>query len=169
MNRYPRCYAQYNESENGRSLGVFVGISTITPFLRIAGQHNPKKPWKAIIFPTCSHTIQELLSVLRRFPNLVHLKLPEPQDLQLGFEWGPWCGNVFDGPEGEAFGRRLMQERAETIELAANFALAGLPNLRELLIGDQRVNLTLNDNGQPDLSWPWTGRMEQYVNEWWSN
>lgn len=38
-----------------------------------------------------------------------------------------------------------------------------LPNLRHLSFGEEWANLTVNDNGQPDLTWPWTGRMEQYM------
>jgi hypothetical protein len=87
----------------------------------------------------------------------------------LGFDGGHWCGNAYDGPEGKAYGRSVTQQGAEATELAANTTLGILPHLKSLIIGFQHANLTINDGGQPDMTWPWTGRMEQYTYEIWQD
>lgn len=70
---------------------------------------------------------------------------------------------MFDGPEGRAYGRHVAQQTAELTEFAGRLVLDELPGLAELAIGSEGVNLTRDDHGQPDMSWPWTGRMEQYT------
>lgn len=86
----------------------------------------------------------------------------------MGFDGGHWCGNAYDGPEGRAYGRQVTQESAEATEFAANITMRALPRLKSLKIGPgSSANLTLNDHGQPDMIWPWTGRMEQYTYDVW--
>lgn len=85
----------------------------------------------------------------------------------MGFDGGHWCGNAYDGPEGRAYGRQVTQEGVETTELAAQIAMSVLPHLKSLAIGTESANLTLNQFGQPEMTWPWTGRMEQYKYEIW--
>ncbi|CAN8106292.1 unnamed protein product [Discula destructiva] len=126
--------------------------------------HNP--PYYAP--ETDGAVLKAYLSVLRRFPNLKQLRLPASHDLALGFDGGPWCGNAYDGPDGREYGRQVTQQAAETVELAANITLAELPALKELLVGEQCANLTFSDTDQPDMTWPWTGRMEQYTYDIWS-
>ncbi|KAJ0108284.1 hypothetical protein J7T55_005261 [Diaporthe amygdali] len=99
--------------------------------------------------------------------DLENLQLPPSSDLDLGFDGGHWCGNAYDGPEGRVYGRAVTQQDAETTELAANITLSALPHLKSLRIGSACANLTLNGRGQPDMTWPWTGRMEQYTYEIW--
>ncbi|KAL1849913.1 hypothetical protein Daus18300_013108 [Diaporthe australafricana] len=112
-------------------------------------------------------TMKRYLQVLALFPNLESLQLPESMDLDLGFDGGPWCGNAYDGPEGREYGRQVTREGSETTEVAANMTLSALPRLNSLRIGSARANLTLNGRGQPDMTWPWTGRMEQYTHDIW--
>lgn len=85
----------------------------------------------------------------------------------MGFDGGHWCGNAYDGPEGRAYGRQVARDGAETTELAAQVAMSVLPRLKSLAIGTESANLTLNQSGQPEMTWPWTGRMEQYTYEIW--
>lgn len=61
----------------------------------------------------------------------------------------------------------VVQEGAETAELAANITMSILPHLKNLSIGWDSVNLTVNSLGLPDMTWPWTGRMEEYTYEIW--
>lgn len=110
---------------------------------------------------------QEYLRVFAHFPNLENLQLPASHHLDMGFDGGAWCGNAYDGPEGRAYGRSVTQEHAETTQLAANVTMDALPRLKSLQVGSESANLTLNDLGQPDMTWPWTGRMKQYTYEIW--
>jgi hypothetical protein len=110
-------------------------------------------------------TYQIYLQLLAQFPNLENLQLSYSGDLDLGFDGGAWCGNAYDGANGRAYGRMVIQEGAETIEFAANMAMAILPHLKSLRIGFSHANLTRNDVGNPDMTWPWTGRMEQHTYE----
>lgn len=111
--------------------------------------------------------IQRYLNVLALFPNLENLRLPDSSNLELGFDGGPGCGNAYDGPGGRAYGRMVVQKGAETTELAANIAMSILPHLKSLSIGPDIANFTVNSHGVPDMTWPWTGRMEQYTYEIW--
>lgn len=61
----------------------------------------------------------------------------------------------------------VEQEGAEATELAANITMSILPHLKSLNIGPDSANLTVNGQGIPDMTWPWTGRMEQYTYDIW--
>ncbi|KAH8897819.1 hypothetical protein GQ53DRAFT_818082 [Thozetella sp. PMI_491] len=108
--------------------------------------------------------LREILAILSRFTKLKELHLPYSAELDLGFDGGPWCGNAYDGPDGRAYGRQIVQEGAETTEVAAGIIMEALPNVN-FSIGDSSPNITYNKMGKPVLSWPWTGRMEQYTLE----
>ncbi|KAH8746067.1 hypothetical protein F5883DRAFT_585822 [Diaporthe sp. PMI_573] len=88
------------------------------------------------------------LQLLAQFPNLENLQLPSFDELDLGFDGAQW--------QGRGYGRSVTQEGAETTELAANMTMGILPHLKSLSIGPRHANLTINDVGQPDVTWPWT-------------
>ncbi|KAJ9150697.1 hypothetical protein NKR23_g3382 [Pleurostoma richardsiae] len=109
--------------------------------------------------------LKAILAVLSRFPRLEHLGLPSAEHLDLDFDGGPFCGNAFEGAQGRAFGRVLLEESLIAMEFAANMTMAALPQLKSLSIGLQQPNLMKNETGETYISWPWTGRIEEYVHE----
>ncbi|KAG8162886.1 hypothetical protein KVR01_007364 [Diaporthe batatas] len=110
-----------------------------------------------------TQTLKRYVQLISQFPNLERLSLPASHELDLGFDGGPWCGNAYDGPDGREVDRWVRQDGAETAELAANITLAALPYLKSLTVGIDHGNVTVNDRGQPEVAWPWTGRMEQWA------
>ncbi|KAG6357350.1 hypothetical protein INS49_013226 [Diaporthe citri] len=162
---------------DGWTLGMLQSIFRATPNITTLHMEGPLRVPDEVLtglragkypYPEYQQeTIKAYLNVLALFPNLENLHLPASSNLELGFDGGPWCGNAYDGPSGRAYGRRVVQEDAETTELAANITMSILPHLKSLSIGWDSANLTLNSHGLPDMTWPWTGRMEQYTYEIW--
>ncbi|USP81294.1 hypothetical protein yc1106_08568 [Curvularia clavata] len=109
--------------------------------------------------------LKEHLEYLSRFSNLTSLRLPRVPGLGLGFDGGAWCGNAYEGVDGRAYGRSVMQERAEVEERAGEIVLEVLPRLEQLRIGSSQPNITVNKEGKKELVWPWTGRMREYTYE----
>lgn len=58
-----------------------------------------------------------------------------------------------------------MKQRVEATELAAGIVMAELPHLKGLTIDSTRVNLTRSEDGDLEMSWPWTGRLDEYAYE----
>jgi hypothetical protein len=114
-----------------------------------------------------AEALKRYLSILAQFSHLEELRLPAAHELDLGYEGGAGCGNAYFGESGRAYGRMVAQEDAETIEAAAAIVHDALPQLKSFTIGSQSPNITLNDAGRMEMSWPWTGRMEEYTYEVW--
>lgn len=112
--------------------------------------------------------LKRYLSNIAQFSQLEELRLPPAFELDLGFDGGPGCGNAYFGKEGRAYGRAVTRQSAETTEVAARIVHEALPKLKSLSIGSQCPNLTRNDAGTMDMSWPWTGRMTEYTYEVWN-
>ncbi|KAF1965164.1 hypothetical protein BU23DRAFT_575133 [Bimuria novae-zelandiae CBS 107.79] len=82
-----------------------------------------------------SRPLDRHLKFLTKFPNLTSLALPSAGHLGLSFDGGPGCGNVYFGRGGRAYGRQVTEERAKTVEEAANMAMEALPHLKHLSVG----------------------------------
>lgn len=107
------------------------------------------------------------LDLLARFENLTTLTLPYAFDLGLGFDGGPGCGNAYDGAGGHAYGRQVVRERVEVTERAAREVLKKIPGLKQLGIGSGLRNVTVNEDGEAEVTWPWTRRLKEYTYDMW--
>lgn len=103
------------------------------------------------------------LSVISQFAHLEELRLPDSSKLDLGFDGGPWCGNAYFGEGGRELRRQVIRRGAETTEKAARIVREILPSLKCFTIGSERPNITLGGDGDVELVWPWTGKMEEYL------
>jgi hypothetical protein len=43
--------------------------------------------------------------------------------------------------------------------------IENLPHLTALTIGRRRANITRNEEGMGNATWPWTGRMDEWLME----
>lgn len=111
---------------------------------------------------------EQHLRLLSRFENLTSLKLPSTWQLGIGVLDGrSVCGNAYMGPGGRARWRREERRSAAAIEQAGNTTLRMLPRLRQLMIGGYKGNITVGEEGQREVVWPWTGRLEECTYEEW--
>ncbi|KAK4206151.1 hypothetical protein QBC37DRAFT_329299 [Rhypophila decipiens] len=127
--------------------------------------------------PGMEKVLQSYLKVISHLPSLRTLKLPPAYGLGLGLDNSPRCGNIYEGPEGRAYGRQESRQRAATVELASRFALQEMPCLAELAVGGDEtssinhtrtcVGVTNGTAKIPEVRWPWTGRMEEWTFEEW--
>lgn len=102
---------------------------------------------------------------MSKLPNLRHLELPESSELDLGFYgWEP-CGNAYFGQDGRRLGRDTAKESALTTEKAGVIVIGQLPGLEKLHVDGYRANITTNDDGTVELTWPWTGRLDEWAYE----
>ncbi|OTB19455.1 hypothetical protein K445DRAFT_19062 [Daldinia sp. EC12] len=108
---------------------------------------------------------QRYLSIISKFPKLEQLCLPESSELELGFKGGSRCGNSYRGPKGKEYGRSVTRRSIEITELAGDMVTKAIPNLKILSIGDCQATLIHNDNGDVEVVWPWTGKVEDFVSE----
>ncbi|KAI2616774.1 hypothetical protein GGR54DRAFT_641366 [Hypoxylon sp. NC1633] len=111
--------------------------------------------------------LKKVMSVISRFPQLEELHLPESSELDLGFDGGAWCGNAYEGPEGREYGRQVDRQRMETTEAAGSIVVDSLPHLKRFSIGSTPANITRSEDGNVQVSWPWTGREDEYVHDFW--
>lgn len=110
---------------------------------------------------------QDFANSLTRFPHLKTLELPDSSELHLGWDGGPWCGNAYDGPGGDALHRWVYHELAKATDLATSIVLKMLPNLEDLSIGGYGANITRDQRGEVNATYPWTGRIEAWTYEMW--
>jgi hypothetical protein len=97
--------------------------------------------------------------------NLTHLDLPDSSSLSLGFSGGPDCGNVYFGKEGRIHLREVTKEGAEATEEGGDIVVANLPYLTSFTIGETKANITRTGDGTVNATWPWTGRMDEWLME----
>jgi hypothetical protein len=105
------------------------------------------------------------MDVLAGLENLTHLDLPESSSLGLGFNGGPGCGNVYFGKEGRIYLRQVTQEGAEATEKGGDIVVANLPHLTSFTIGGTKANITRTKERIVNATWPWTGRMDEWLVE----
>jgi hypothetical protein len=105
------------------------------------------------------------MDVLTGLENLTHLDLPESSSLGLGFDGGPWCGNAYFGKQGRIYLREVTKEGAEATEKGGDIVVANLPHLTSFTIGGMEANITHNEEGMINATWPWTGRMDEWLME----
>ncbi|KAI0103920.1 hypothetical protein GGR51DRAFT_522900 [Nemania sp. FL0031] len=121
-----------------------------------------------IEYPAVSNkdtSLEEVLQLLGNLQNLTHLELPDASLLHLGWEGGPWCGNAYDGPYGRLLEREVLQEEAEATDRAVAAVMGTLPRLTNFTIGSNQPNITRYENGSLSASFPWTGRMDEWISE----
>ncbi|KAI1735183.1 hypothetical protein F4680DRAFT_312954 [Xylaria scruposa] len=110
-------------------------------------------------------TLGEILQILGSLQNLTQLDLPPAWDLDVGFDGGPGCGNAYFGPGGRNYQRDVYRQSLEAIERAAAIVVKVLPSLTGFSIGNTPANITRYGNGTARASFPWTGRIFDYVME----
>jgi hypothetical protein len=103
--------------------------------------------------------------VLTGLENLTHLDLPDSSSLDIGFNGGPGCGNVYFGKEGRIYERQITQEAAEATQQAGDIVVANLPHLTSFTIGGMKANITRTEERMVSATWPWTGRMDEWLME----
>lgn len=77
-------------------------------------------------------------------------------------EYGFKCGNAYFGLEGVKFGRIETLQDIRTREEAADIILQSLPQLTKLCIGE-----CADVKAGTIVQWPWTGRLKDYVLQYW--
>lgn len=107
------------------------------------------------------------MDILSRFPALKTLRLPYAWQLNLDFDGGSGCGNSYFGEGGRAYGRSVALQGIHATEKAGDIVLAGMPLLESLWIGSTKANITRDDTEGINATWPWTGRVVDYVYEVW--
>lgn len=105
------------------------------------------------------------MELLKGLQNLTHLDLPPSWSLGLGFNGGPGCGNVYFGKSGRIYARQIAQEDAEATEEGGDIVTANLPQLTSFTIGGRCANITRTEGGMAKATWPWTGRMAEWLME----
>ncbi|RYC59062.1 hypothetical protein CHU98_g7148 [Xylaria longipes] len=109
--------------------------------------------------------LKTTLQLLQSLKNLTHLDLPDATSLDVGWDDEPWCGNVFMGPGGREMERMVLRDWAKAINRAATLVAEFLPHLTGFSIGETQANLTRYENGTLRASFPWTGRINEWVME----
>ncbi|KAI1307170.1 hypothetical protein F5Y03DRAFT_352971 [Xylaria venustula] len=110
-------------------------------------------------------TLRETLQILGSLQNLTQLDLPAAYELDLNWDGGPDCGNAYFGPGGRDYERQVYREELETVEKAASIVVEVLPHLADFSIDGRQANLTRYENGTVRASFPWTGRLDEWVME----
>lgn len=96
------------------------------------------------------------------------LRLPSATNLRLGAYTGKWCGTdaiLLRGTETAESNYRWKREELEEYEKMASIALEKLPQLKRLIIDDQEPSITHGEDGKASASWPWSGRLDEYLND----
>ncbi|KAI1361080.1 hypothetical protein F5Y08DRAFT_315773 [Xylaria arbuscula] len=109
--------------------------------------------------------LREILQILDSLQNLTQLDLPLVAGLGVGFDGGPECGNAYFGPGGREYEREVLRESLQATERAASIVVETLPRLTSFSIGDDQANITRYENGTSRATFPWTGRINEYVME----
>ncbi|KAI0491168.1 hypothetical protein F4859DRAFT_508956 [Xylaria cf. heliscus] len=113
--------------------------------------------------PESESALKETLQLLQSLKNLTHLDLPSADDLDVGFYGFPGCGNVYMGPGGTEYYRQVLRDWAEAMDIAATLVVEFLPRLTGFSIDNSQPNLTRYENGTLRASFPWTGRINEWV------
>ncbi|KAF5520985.1 hypothetical protein CGCA056_v008256 [Colletotrichum aenigma] len=111
---------------------------------------------------------EALQNMTRTFASLSKLKklhLPHSADLYLDFDGGPWCGNAYDGEDGQRLWRQVRLDDIEATERAGVIVQQEMPRLKGLNVGDFYGNFTVDAEGGRAIDWPWTGRLEDWLRE----
>ncbi|TGJ83179.1 hypothetical protein E0Z10_g5581 [Xylaria hypoxylon] len=111
----------------------------------------------------CSKHAEETIQPLSSLQNLTHLDLPDASKLGVGWFGYPGCGNVYFGPEGRQYLLQEIQQEAEAIDRVAALVAEVLPHLTGFTVGNTQANITRYENGTLGASFPWTGRMHEWV------
>ena len=106
-------------------------------------------------------SLENLLPTLSRFQKLTSLVLAEASSLQVGFD-PPMCGNVYDGPYGEALLQEVIEEGKEAERKVARMVYGMLPRLEELWVGDHsKASFSRSKSAEDDeISWAYHARQK---------
>lgn len=121
-------------------------------------------PWissLAMTDNTYGDGLEDLLPTLSRFQNLTSLVLADAINLHVGFN-PPLCGNVYDGPHGEALLQEVIEEGKEADKKVARMIYDILPKLEELWVGDHsKASLSRSKSAEDDdISWSYRARQQ---------
>lgn len=105
--------------------------------------------------------IEYLLPTLSHSLNPTSLVLADAFSLHVGFD-PPMCGNVYDGPNGEALLQEVIEEGKKMDEKLARMVYARLPRLKELWVGDDfKAIVSRNTSGgDHQISWAYHTRQK---------
>ncbi|KAI1267460.1 hypothetical protein F5Y18DRAFT_377821 [Xylariaceae sp. FL1019] len=115
--------------------------------------------------PTPNDMLRDRLQALHDLKNLTHLDLPPSHTLGVGFDGGAWCGNAYGGYSGWLYKRDVTRQSAEAVDRAAAIVVERLPRLQSFTIGGYHSNLTRQENGTVQAIFPWTGRMDEWIEQ----
>ncbi|KAI0151575.1 hypothetical protein GGR57DRAFT_176316 [Xylariaceae sp. FL1272] len=132
--------------------------------LGLYGSIDPYSMHSAVL-PPGNNMLRDRIRALKGLKNLTHLDLPPSSALGLGFDGGPPCGNAYDGYDGWLYLRDITRQGAEAEDRAAEIVVENLPRLKSFTIGGSHVNLTRHENGTVQATFPWTGRMDEWIEE----
>ena len=102
---------------------------------------------------------------LKRAANLKTLQLPESFELDIGFDGGPLCGNVYRGPNGYLTRRQVQRKHIEAVEKASSMAWAALTYLENIYIWSNSPTSVERDEKRTvvKISWPWSDGVEEFL------
>jgi hypothetical protein len=61
--------------------------------------------------------------------------------------------------------REVTKEGAEATEQGGYIVVANLPHLTSFTIGSVKANITRTNYRMVNVTWPWTGRMDEWLME----
>ncbi|KAK1447522.1 hypothetical protein CMEL01_09361 [Colletotrichum melonis] len=102
---------------------------------------------------------------LSLLPNLTQLHLPLSSQLELGYDGGSMCGNVYMGQNGAKYWRSHMAQDLEATELAGKIVQQEFPGLNGVHIGASYGNFATDNEGEQVIIWDWTGRVGEWLDE----
>ncbi|RYP06831.1 hypothetical protein DL765_009344 [Monosporascus sp. GIB2] len=120
---------------------------------------------KVKVFAGTASLTPSFISVLAEFSYLEQLGLPAAANLgYAGVEHK--CGNPFlGGAKAAELGYRTTRQEYEGTEKVASVVVEMLPRLRHLTIDGREATITHDENGKASASWPWSGRLDEYLDE----
>lgn len=69
------------------------------------------------------------------------------------------------GGESAEQNYREHRDGHEILEKVASIVVEALPRLQRLKIDGREATITHDENGQASASWPWSGRLDEYLDE----
>ncbi|KAI9167983.1 hypothetical protein HJFPF1_04126 [Paramyrothecium foliicola] len=110
--------------------------------------------------------LKEMLEILAELPHLEQLSLPAAENLGYGGGLEYNCGNPFvGGPDAADLNYRITRQEHIGIEKAGLIVMEVLPGLTHLTIDGRKAVITQGESGKVSALWPWTGRLEEYLDE----
>ncbi|KAL0933341.1 uncharacterized protein CTRU02_212304 [Colletotrichum truncatum] len=120
------------------------------------------------LIPKVFPNVEELWNMTIAFASLPKLKilhLPWSGLLNLGFHPpNPWEHTYDMGYRGRLSRDDLLADAAAS-ELAGQLVREEMPWVKSVYIGTHLGNFTVDADGKEAITWPWTGRMDEWLRE----